>query len=197
MLFKSQVAPLQTAADGNSQNGGKNDGDNSVENGGGDLTHDRNHSSVRSQSLDQQTAVKIGLGQIQRSIGQRAGQRCQNGLDIVHFLVTGHDHQTGNQAISALGQESDPGFGDVQGIHHIIDGRAKTCCQTAQPGAQQNAGQGTHDIAQVERSGTGNINGNGDPQGRACHSQVLDGGLIGGACLKIEDFEKLINTRIE
>jgi triosephosphate isomerase len=25
----------------------------------------------------------------------------------------------------------------------------------------------------------------------------IDGGLIGGACLKIEDFEKLINTRIE
>ena len=73
--------------------------------------------------------------------------------------------------VGTLGQEGDPALGDVQGIGHIVYGGAKTGCQTTQPGTQQQTAEGTHDVAQVEGCGAGDVDGQGDPQGGTGYGQ--------------------------
>ena len=89
----------------------------------------------------------VGLEQIQQRIGHSAGKGRQNGFEIAPVLVACPSNQAGCETIGTLHQEGQPGFGEIGGVGHVINCRTQACSHTAETGTQEQAGQGTHDIA--------------------------------------------------
>ena len=156
---------FQGLPDCHRQHGCEDNGDHRVENGGGNLAVNSQHGCVGSQAVLEDAAPVVGLGKISGSVCQSTGGCGNARLDDAPVILPQQHHQSGEETIGALRQEGDPGFGNIHGIGHVIQKGAETGSQTAQPGAQKNTGQGAHDIAQVEGCGSGDVNGNGDPNG--------------------------------
>ena len=119
------MVPFQCFADGNAQDGCKDDGNNRVEGGGGELCNDGGQRGSGGQALDQKTVIEIALGQIQDCVGQGADGGCQDGLDIAPAVLGFPNHQTHRQTVGTFGQEGDPAFWDVQRIGQIVNGGAQ------------------------------------------------------------------------
>ena len=182
---------VQCGLDGDVEDRGEDDGDHTVEDGGGELSPQGYHGRLVGQAVDPD-ALEIGLQQIQQGIGHRAGggrpvcraHAVGGGL----FAAVGLQHvpkqQPGHQAVGPLGQECDPALRNVQRIQAVINGGADTGGKSAVPGAQQKPGQGTEDVAQVERGGACNVDGHGHPNGGADHckrgQQRGDNDFLGG-----------------
>ena len=170
-LFQCQMVVFQCGANVHGQERGNDDGNDSVEGCGGQLGDDGGKGGGGGKTFQEQSVIEVALGQVQQGVGQRAGHGGDGCLAVAPFVLGLPDHQTHRQAVSTLGQEGDPAFGDVQGIGHVIDGGAKTGGQTAQPGAQQQAAEGAHDVAKVEGCGARDVDGQGNAQGGASHGQ--------------------------
>lgn len=171
MSVDGKMVRFQGLADGNGEDWGEDDGDGDVECRGGQLADDSQQGGIGGQTADKQTAVEVALRQIQHRIGQSADGGGDEGFCVAVVLLAKVDDQTCCQTVGTLHDEGEPALGYVEGIHDIIEGGAKTCCHTAQPGTQQNAGQSAEDVAQMERGGTGNLQRHGDPQGGADEGQ--------------------------
>ena len=158
------MVPLQRFADGHTQDGGKDQSHNSVEDSGGELGDDSGHCGGRGQALQEKAVIEVALGKVENGVGYGTGGGCQDGLAVAPVVFGLQNHQTHHQAVGTLGQEGDPAFADVQGIGHIVDGGAEAGGQTAQPRAKQEAAEGAHDVAQMEGGVSADIDGQGDPQ---------------------------------
>ena len=169
--IQCQMIVFQRGADVHGQERGDDDGDDRVEGGGGQLRDDGGQRGGGRQTFEQQAAIEVAFRQIQHGIGQSAGNGGDGCLAVAPLILCFPNHQTNRQTVGALGQEGDPALGDVQGVGHVIDGRAEAGGQTAQPGAQQQSAEGAHDVAQVEGRGARDVDGQGNAQGGACHGQ--------------------------
>ena len=74
MLFHRQMVFLQCLLKGHREDGGEDEGDHGVEGSGGELGGNIQQRRVGGQTLDEQTAVEIALGEVQRRVGQGSGQ---------------------------------------------------------------------------------------------------------------------------
>ena len=148
---------IQGLADGLGENGGDDDGHGHVEDGGGNLGTGGDDSGGGGDTVDDHGSQE-GLEQVKDGVGQGTGA---GGQQVLQIGLQGQvmPGQTGGQRVGTLHQKGQPGLGDVGGVGHVVNGRAKACGQTAQAGAQQDAAEGAEDVAQMEGGGAADGDG--------------------------------------
>ena len=80
-----------------SQQRSKDNGNDGVEGGGGELADDTQERGIRSQSLLQQTTVEVALGQIQSGIDNGADCCSERRLQLAVILLP--EHQTNGKTV--------------------------------------------------------------------------------------------------
>jgi len=168
---QSKMVLFQGFADSYCQNGSEDNGNNCIEYSGGDFADNGHHGGIRCQAVLENTAPVVGFCQICSSIGNCTGRGCDGRLHGTPVVFPKQHYKTREQTVSTLHQKGHPCLGHIHGIGHIIKEGSQTGGQSAQPGSQENAGKGAHDVAQVEGCGSGNINRHGDPYGGTDYGQ--------------------------
>ena len=148
-LFQSQIALFQRLDQSDGQRRGDGNGDDGVENGGGDLAGNGGKTqSGRSTLLGKETGDQERLEEIEDVVSNGAQHSADQVFGIASFVAVAvilldqlSRGNTGHQTQSALGKESDPALSSIDRVGEIIEGGAQTGGQSAD-GAENQAREG-------------------------------------------------------